>query len=189
MLTEFEAATVGRKKVSLLLSLPSSISGLGLYEIIAALPVSFSPSPECADYDLIFVPFPGGQDPANVEFRKTGNNNICGGKRQERMPCEFLQSNRIPQEKTNRLYLQWGPKHCGEWSGGGGRSGKWAKITNQEVMVGILNVVFRGQISWSQICLSHSYLMKKTFFPKWDLFLSELLAISLLSIKSLSPPL
>lgn len=47
--------------------------------------------------------------------------------------------------------------------GEAGRSGKWTKSTNQEDKVRILNVVYRGQISWSQIYLSHSpYLMKAT---------------------------
>lgn len=99
----------------------SHLPSLGLDEITAALPVSFSSSPVCFDYDLFFDPFFRGQDLANAEFRETWNN-ICAGKNWERMPEELLQSSTVCQGKRRRLHLQGRPKHCGEWRGWG--SGK-----------------------------------------------------------------
>ena len=57
----------------------SRLPSLGLEEITAALPASFSSSLVCSDYDLFSDPFFRGQDLANAEFRKTWTD-ICAGK-------------------------------------------------------------------------------------------------------------
>lgn len=99
------------------------LPSLGLDEITAALPVSFSSSPVCSNYDLFFDPF-------FIEYRiqlmlSLGQHEIISILERIRKGCpKSSYSPTVCQGKHSRLHLQGRPKHCGEWRGWG-RGKKW----------------------------------------------------------------
>lgn len=104
------------------------LPSLGLDEITAALPVSFSSSPVCSNYDLFFDPF-------FIEYRiqlmlSLGQHEIISILERIRKGCpKSSYSPTVCQGKHSRLHLQGRPKHCGEGSGWG--SGKKWKMNQK----------------------------------------------------------